>query len=77
MNKTTSSLLSQPEMSARHAAGETVLVAYRKAYDIQFSPGVGEFVLSPIPGCATGLPYASRGRFHVVTPEHFRKLQTA
>jgi len=75
MNK--NSLLSQKEMASHHAIGETVLVQYRKAYCIEYSNGAEQFVLSPIAGSATGMPYTIRGRFHVVTPEHFRKLQLA
>lgn len=73
MNK--NSLLSQSEMTTYHAQGATVLVQFRHAYEIQFSNGVGEFVLSPIAGRAVGLPYSPRGRFFVITPEHFRKMQ--
>lgn len=69
--------LSQKELQGFSEKGETVVISYRKAAIITFSPGVNGFVLSPVPGKATDLPYTQKGRFMAITPEHFRKLQTS
>lgn len=74
---TTKLELTQDEMAAYSKSGDTVVVNYRKAYNITYSPGVSGFVLSPIAGKATDLPYTQRGRFMAISPEHFRKLQVA
>jgi hypothetical protein len=69
--------LSQAEMLHSSNSGETIVVAYRNAYEIQYSRGTECFHLSPMPKKVSGLPYTQRGRFHCVTPEHFRKIQLA
>lgn len=77
MTNTDSLPLSQSEMSELFGRGESVIIQYRKAFEIQHSRANGCFYFSPIAGRASGLPYTKQGRFHAVTPEHFRKLQLA
>lgn len=67
--------LSQAELASYVANGDTTLIQYRRAFNILHSPGVREYILSPIPGMATGLPYTKRGRFQCVTPALFRQIQ--
>ena len=66
--------LTQSELSKHFAAGETIILSYRRAYEIRYSHGTGGYILQPYLRKYSGLPFSQRGRFYAMTPEAAHKV---
>ena len=61
--------LSQSELSEYYTSGKTVILSYRRAYEIRYSNGTGGYILQQYLRQYSGLPFSQRGRFYAMTPE--------
>ena len=66
--------ISQKELSAYVAEGNTIIMNYYRAYDIQYSLGISGYILRPVYRRYTGLPLTKRGRYIAINPESFDKI---
>ena len=66
--------ISQPELSGYVADGNTIIINFRRAYDIQYSKGINGYVLRQVYRKYCGLPFTGRGSYMAVTPGSFHKM---
>lgn len=66
--------ITQEDLSRYVQDGDTIIINYRRAFDIQYSAGVSRYILRQVYREYRGLPLTIRGRYMAVSPEHFDKL---
>lgn len=66
--------LSQEELSDLYAKGETVVITYRRAFEIRYSHGVSGYILQQFFYKRGGNSLAKRGRYHAFTPEYAQSI---
>ena len=60
--------ISQQELSDLYNKGETVILNYRKAYQVKYSPGANQYILQQVRKTYNDLPYTKKGRYITMTP---------
>jgi len=66
--------LSQSELSKLYSAGETIILSFRRAYEIVYSKGASCYITRQVYRHYGDLPLTKRGRYHTVTPEHAHRI---
>lgn len=68
--------LTQDELKEFHDNGQTVILNYRKAYQVRYNRNTESFTFSNggMPSKPSGLPYTKRGRFFAMTPNEAEKI---
>jgi len=64
--------ITQKELSKHYSEGKTAVMNYKTIYNIRYSHGVQEFILSPVKKTLSNLTL--RGRYHIVTPEYLHEI---
>ena len=68
--------LSQQELSDYYNSGETMIICYRRIYEIKYSHGANCYIMQQVYRTYSGQPYIGRGRFIANTPDYVNKLVT-
>lgn len=66
--------ITQSELSKLYNAGETVVLAYRRAYEVKYSHGASRYILQQFYRSYSGLPLTKRGRYMAFTPDYAHKI---
>lgn len=66
--------ITQDDLSKYVQDGDTIIINYRRAFDIQYSAGASQYVLRQVYREYRKLPLTMRGRYMAVSPERFDKL---
>lgn len=64
----------QQELSELYSKGETVILAYRRAYEVKYSHGAQCYILQQFYQAYSGLPLTGRGRYMAFAPEYADKI---
>jgi len=66
--------IEQGELASLYAEGRTVILAYKRAYEIRYSHGVSGYIFQQFYRSFDRLPLTKRGRYMAFTPEYANKI---
>ena len=66
--------LTQKELSGYYNEGQTVILAYRQAFEIKFSHGANQYIMQQFYKEYGDLPLTKRGRYMAFSPESANRI---